>query len=175
MADKEKTLIISIVAVTLFIVAIVSASYAFYTAKVEKRGEDPAIKVTTGKLSANFADTAQLQMVNMIPGDTATKTFSLENAGTPITYKIVINELVNSFVSYEDITYVLKETVNGSENIIGQGVFPKETNALSTNAITIATNETRSYTLTITYNNTSEDQSGDMGKTISGKIFIEEL
>ena len=89
-----------------------------------------------------------------------------------MSYKIVVNELINEFESYGDITYVLKE----NDAIIKEGTFPKEiANNEISDTRTIKNGERKNYTITITYQNTEEDQTSDMGKTISGKLFVKEL
>ena len=170
MNNKKVTILISIVSVLVFMVAIAAASYAFYTTTIEKEG-DGGTKVGTAYLGSSFVDGPVVQISNIIPGDTITKTFTIgNNGGTEYQYKIVINEVQNEFEKTEDLQYTLKR----GETVIKTGSFPTQTGAI-TEVITIGAKEVHSYSLTIEYKNTTEDQSGDMGKTISGKIFIEEV
>lgn len=168
MTNKKLAIFLSIIGVVLFMVAIASVSYAFYTANVGSEGENK-VEMTTAQLITEFVDTETLWVENMIPGDYFSKDFSIKNTGTILNYKIVVEDLINDFTSYEDIQYALKE--NGS--IIKQGIFPNviTDNELS-NTLTIESGETKSYELIITYQNTEVDQSEDMGKTISGKINL---
>lgn len=171
MSNKKVTIFASILAVALFIGAISYASYAFFSSNISESG-DNIIDVNTAKLGSKFEDDGIIEIKNMIPGDHITRTFSLENLGTEISYKIAVIDLVNEFESYEDITYVLKE----NDVVIKEGIFPKvSTNNDLSESIVIKKGEKKSYSITITYQNTSEDQSGDMGKTLSGKLFIKEL
>ncbi len=171
MAKKKMTLMISIMGVALFVAAIAGTSYAFFAANVGTKGDNNTTNVTSGDIKALFSDNEQLNVENIIPGDIVSKTFSLENTGTvPITYKIVMNNVENTFTRKSDVTYVLKE--NGV--IIKTGTFPSTNGAIS-DTITISKGVTNTYTLEVTYiNSPTEDQAEDMGKTISGKIFIEE-
>lgn len=171
MSNNKKTIIISLVAVLAFIAAVVATSYAYFTKSIQTEGTDPGTSVSTDQISAEFTDGAKLEVTNMLPGDTFEKTFTLENTGNrDIKYKVVIQEVENSFVNKSDVMLTLKE--NGTT--IKTTTFPSATNAIS-DELTIAAGITKSYTLTITYNNTSSDQTGDMGKTLSGKIFIEAI
>lgn len=170
MNNKKVTIVISIVSVLVFVVAITAASYAFYTSTVTKVGESET-KVGTEVLGSSFVDGPVVKISNIIPGDTFSKTFTVANSsGKDLQYKIVINELQNEFEKTEDLQYTLKR----GETVVTSGSFPTQTGAI-TEIITIGSNITHNYTLTITYKNTTEDQSKDMGKTISGKIFIEEI
>ncbi len=173
MSSNKKTMIISVVAIAIFIIGIAAASYAFYTAKVSQNGENGKASGTTAKLSTTYEDDGVINITNMIPGDSFTRTFSLENNGADISYKIVVQDLVNEFTSYEDIIFTLKE----NDTVLKENaVFPNDAtkNELSETR-TLKSGETRTYTLTITYKNTETDQADDMGKTISGKLFIKEL
>ncbi len=171
MNKKNVTIAISIVSIFLFIVAIVASSYAYYTAVVTQTGDGTSTGMKTAQFNASFIDGPILTFSNIIPGDTFDKTFTLENSGgSSIDYKVVINELENTFIKKEDLKYVLKR----GEEVIASGVFPSTTTAIS-NVITINGGTSHTYTLTVTYENTAEDQSEDMGKTISGKLFIEEV
>lgn len=170
--NNKLTIFISIVAVALFIVGVVAVSYAYYTANVAKENSgNNATNVGAANISATFTDGAELNFQNMIPGDTFTKTFTLKNTGDQtIKYKIVVQEVENTFISQSDIEVVVKE--NGST--IKTTTFPSTTGAIS-DELTISPDVSKSYTITITYKNTTADQTPDMGKVISGKIFIEEV
>lgn len=175
MAENKKTIIISVIAVVLFIAAISAASFAYYTANISTVGDDGnSVSGSTAKLSSSFDDGAQVNIENMIPGDSFSKTFYIGNSGAETNYKIVINDLVNEFDSYEDITYVLKE----DNVVIKEGTFPHPiyapNNELS-ETLTIKNGETKNYVITITYHNTEDPQDDDMGKTISGIIYIKQV
>ena len=170
--ENKMTIFISIVAVALFVVGVVATSYAYFTATVTKNNEgNNSTNVSTTNISATFTDGAKLDFQNMIPGDSFTKTFTIKNTGDEdIKYKIVVQEVENTFDSKSDIEVVVKE--DGAT--IKTTTFPSATGAIS-DELTISPNVSKSYTITITYKNTTADQTPDMGKVISGKIFIEEV
>ncbi len=171
MSSNKKTIIISVIAIAIFVAVISYASYAFYTTTIEEKGAG-GISGSTAKFSTTFDDGEEINKI-MIPGDSITKTFSIENNGTDISYRIVINDLVNEFISYQDITYTLKE----NDTILEENeIFPNDANQNELSETrTLKNGERKTYTITITYNNTEVDQREDMGKTISGKLFIKEL
>lgn len=172
MSGNKKTIIISVIAIAIFIAIISYASYAFYTTTVSSSGDNDALNGSTAKLSTTFEDGEEINKI-LIPGDTITKTFSIENNGTNISYQIAINDLLNEFISYQDIIYTLKE----DDVILAEDkVFPNDPtkNELSETR-TLKSGERRTYTITITYQNTEVDQAPDMGKKLSGKLFVKEL
>ena len=179
MTENKRTIIMSIITVALFIVFVVSVSYSFYTATftINNDDENNTITGTTAQLNTGFSDgdTEDIN-ITMIPGDYFEKKFSVINSGSTnstLSYTIIIDELENEFDDDNtDIIYTLIE--NGKE-IVKDKVFPHDTtdNVLS-EKIDLVGGKTNSYTLIITYKNTDKDQSGDMGKSISGKIYIRE-
>lgn len=171
MSSNKKTILISVISIAIFIALISYASYAFYTTTVTEKGENAGITGSTAKLSTTFEDGEEINKI-MIPGDSITKTFSIENNGADISYKIAIQGLVNEFISYQDIIYTLKEN---DTLLVENKVFPNEaTNNTLSETRTLKNGERKTYTITITYQNTKVDQAPDMGKRLSGKLFIEE-
>lgn len=170
--ENKMTIFISITAVVIFIVVIVATSFAYYSGTIRKENEgNKTSSITTANISATFTDGAEVNMQNMLPGDSFTKTFTLKNTGdTNIRYKIAVQEVENTFNSKSDIVVVVKE----GTTTIKTTTFPSTTGAIS-DELTISPNVSKSYSVTITYKNTSTSQNDDMGKTISGKIFIEEV
>ncbi len=177
MNENRTILVASIVGTILFIIAIATASYAYYTSSVKTEGEGSNVSVTTEHISATFTDGASLHLTNMIPGDTGTKEITITNTGSvAIDFKIAIKELSNGFTKTSDVVYKIKDKSDGSY-IKNETPFPsgnQASQALS-EEITLDVGATKNYTIEIEYKNTEDDQSTDMGKTISGKLFIEEV
>lgn len=169
----KKTIAVSILGVALFIIAIVSVSYAYYTTTIQKENPgNETTKIGTANISATFEDGPEINKSNMVPGDTFEKSFTLTNTGTkPINFKIVVNNVTNTFSSPSDIEVVVKEG-NTTKNTT---TFPTKTGSIS-NTLTLPVSKNPiTYKISIRYKNTNADQTPDMGKMISGKIFIEEV
>lgn len=172
MKGKNITIILSIIGVVVFIVAVISVSYAYYTSNVTTPGE-ATTEVKTATISAEFNGGDDLNFTNMIPGDSFSKTFSVKNTGTTtIYYKITMKDITNTFARTQDITYKLTE--NGTE--IASGTFPSTTSRALSDKLSIDGGVTNDYTLTVTYvNDSNENQIEDMDKELGGSIFIEEV
>jgi hypothetical protein len=168
--NSKKSIIFSVFGVALFIVCIVAVSYAYFTAKISVQNkENNSVEVTTTNISVKFTDGEALNVTNVLPGESYSKTFTLENTGDiAINYKIAIKEVENTFVNTDDLEVVVKE----GEKVINTTTFPKSSSSIS-DALTIEPGETKSYTVTITYKDTDKNQIEDSGKSIGGKIFIE--
>ena len=73
--------------------------------------------------------------------------------------------------------YKIKDDGTSSYLNDTEKAFPSgdQTSQALSDEITLNVGETKNYTIEIEYKNTEDDQSTDMGKTISGKLFIEEV
>ena len=92
-------------------------------------------------------------------------------------YNIVIQNLVNTFVTEGYLQYKITST-NGGYNMtefkdVPKSSAPKDT--ILAYSVSIPVGVTQSYTIEFKYaNDESVDQSDDMGKKLSGKLFITE-
>ena len=116
---------------------------------------------------------------NIEPGKwNVTKTFTIENkSNETYKYNIVIQDLVNTFVTNGYLQYKITST-NGGYNMTEFKDVPKSepaTDTILAYSASIDVGVTQSYTVEFIYkNNESVDQSEDMGKTLNGKLFITE-
>ncbi len=110
------------------------------------------------------------------PGWSETKTFSVKNENdTPYTYNIILKDLINTFKTEGYLQYKISST-NGY-NMPDYMDIPKSeerSNQVIGENITIEGNTTQEYTIEIIYKTTEEDQSADMGATLTGTLYIEE-
>lgn len=170
MKNNKIVIIASVIIVIALVILTVAGSYAFYTATLAPTGKN-TMGATAAGLELTFTDkSATINVDNLIPGETVTKTFSVQNTGTvAVKFKVVINNVSNTFTHKSDVTIALKEGTQTLKTI----TFPDKTAPLS-DAISIEPKTTKNYTVTITYTNTNNsNQIDDMGKKVSGKIFIE--
>ncbi len=168
--NNKNVIIQSVILVASFILIAVSTSYAFFTANFETTG-DSGVSATAADLKVKFTDGALINATNMIPGDVATKSFTVQNTGSQaIKFKIVVKNVVNGFKRPQDLKVEIKE----GDSVIKTGEsFPTAAGPIS-DLITIAVGETKSYEITITYvNDPDNNQNEDMEKNVSAQVFIE--
>ena len=172
MQRKQLTLVI----VSLLVV-VLSVSLAYFTAQIIGKGKD--VSVTSANLQIVFTDSdGALTETDIEPGWSATKTFTIKNdTKTEYKYNIVIKDLLNTFVTNGYLKYKITST-NGGYNMtefkdIPKSSAPKDT--ILAYSVVIPTGVTQSYTIEFKYaNDESVDQSDDMGKKLSGTLFITE-
>ena len=172
MQRKQLTLVI----VSLLVV-VLSVSLAYFTAQIIGKGKD--VSVTSANLQIVFTDSdGALTETDIEPGWSATKTFTIKNdTKTEYKYNIVIKDLLNTFVTNGYLQYKITSTNNGY-NMTEFKDIPKSSIATDTilaYSVVIPNGVTQSYTIEFKYaNDESVDQSDDMGKKLSGTLFITE-
>ena len=172
MQRKKLTLVI----VSLLVV-VLSVSLAYFTAQIIGKGKD--VSVTSANLQIVFTDSdGALTETDIEPGWSATKTFTIKNdTKTEYKYNIVIKDLVNTFVTNGYLQYKITSTNNGYNMTefkdIPKSSAPKDT--ILAYSVVIPNGVTQSYTIEFKYaNDESVDQSDDMGRKLSGTLFITE-
>ena len=172
MQRKQLTLVI----VSLLVV-VLSVSLAWFTTQIIGKGKD--VSVTSANLQIVFTDSdGALTETDIEPGWSATKTFTIKNdTKTEYKYNIVIKDLLNTFVTNGYLQYKITSTNDGYNMTefkdIPKSSAPKDT--ILAYSVVIPNGVTQSYTIEFKYaNDESVDQSEDMGKKLSGTLFITE-
>ncbi len=172
MQRKQLTLVI----VSLLVV-VLSVSLAWFTTQIIGKGKD--VSVTSANLQIVFTDgDGALTETDIEPGWNTTKTFTVENnSKSEYKYNIVIKDLMNTFVTEGYLQYKITSTNNGYNMTefkdIPKSSTPKD--KVLAYSVSIPVGVTQSYTIEFKYaNDESVDQSDDMGKKLSGTLFITE-
>ena len=171
--QKRQTILV----VASLLVVVLSVTLAYFTAQIIGKGKD--VSVSSADLKIIFTDSdGAISGSNIEPGWSDTKTFTIENkSNETYKYNIVIQDLVNTFVTNGYLQYKITST-NGGYNMTEFKDVPKSetaTDKILAYSVSIPVGVTQSYTVEFIYkNDESVDQSEDMGKTLSGKLFITE-
>ena len=170
--QKKQTILV----VASLLVVVLSVTLAYFTAQIIGKGKD--VSVSSADLKIVFTDTdGNIEGNGITPGWGDTKTFTIENkSNETYKYNIVIQDLVNTFVTNGYLQYKITSTNNGY-NMTEFKDVPKSETATDTilaYSASIDVGVTQSYTVEFIYkNDESVDQSDDMGKTLSGTLYIE--
>ncbi len=167
---KTKNIYFTIIGVVIFMVAVVSLSYAFFISQVSNNETASTITGEAANLTIEFKEgTSQINATNIFPGWSATKTFSVINkGGVAGEYSLYLYDVSNNLLD-ESISIELTSTNNGAS--ISKMNLPSTTTTLNSK-VTIAGNTTQVYTLNVYYNNLNVSQETDKGKNFSFKIGI---
>ena len=172
--QKKQTILV----VASLLVVVLSVTLAYFTAQIIGKGKN--VTINSADLKIIFTDSdGSISGTNIEPGKwNVTKTFTIENkSNETYKYNIVIQNLVNTFVTEGYLQYKITST-NGGYNMAEFKDIPKSSIATDTilaYSVSIPAGVTQSYTIEFKYaNDESVDQSDDMGKILSGKLFITE-
>ena len=169
--EKIPNIIAIIGAIVLLVLAVVGLSYAFFSAFIKNGETDPSIEGTGANLSLVYTDgKSVITSSNIMPGWSATKTFTVTNNGEADTYyKLNISNITNEFVD-GGLTFSIA-SADGGTSVAEQavGTTPRTISP----SITIAEGATHTYTVTAKYINLNTDQTPDLGKSFSYTIGIE--
>ena len=171
--QKKQTILV----VASLLVVVLSVTLAYFTAQIIGKGKD--VSVSSADLKIIFTDSdGAISGSNIEPGWSDTKTFTIENKSNEIyKYNIVIQDLVNTFVTEGYLQYKITST-NGGYNMTEFKDIPKSSapkDKILAYGVSIPVGVTQSYTVEFKYtNDESVDQSDDMGKKLSGTLFITE-
>ncbi len=171
--QKKQTILV----VASLLVVVLSVTLAYFTVQIIGKGKDVTINSADLKIIFTDSDGA-ISGSNIEPGWSDTKTFTVENnSKSEYKYNIVIKDLLNTFVTNGYLQYKITST-NGGYNMTEFKDVPKSSapkNKILAYSVSIPVGVTQSYTVEFKYaNDESVDQSEDMGKKLSGKLFITE-
>ena len=177
--NKRNKIIVSIVGITIVLLALLGITYAYYLTRIEGNTNTNSISVTTADLKLEYGDgNGYIQATNIQPGnDIAKKTFTVTNKGnvTIENYGVYFEEVINTFELKDDVIFTITCTSSLGNNCYGieDKIFPSNNELIVNNSIAI--NETHEYEIKVTYKETGVDQSIDMNKEISAKIQIYDM
>lgn len=175
--DKKNKLLFSMCLGIIFIIS-VSTSYAYFNATITNKDVKNQV-VTAGTLSLRYVDGTEINMQNITPGDSATKTIYVANTGTlDASYNLVWQELTNEIINDEMLIEGTctrldgaSETVSGTCSNISSA--PISSNAIKS-GISIEPNIIHKYDLTITFKETNASQNYNQKKKFTGVIGVKE-
>ena len=173
----KKTYIVIASAIMILFCLMYSVSYAYFSVKVTNdfNGSDKG-NTTIGSDTVKdiiISDGTKVTSQNMLPGDTVTSNFTVQNQNAAsICFGLVWTDVLNEFTRKQDLVFTLKEE-NG-ETLLENIEFPSTNNQTIIEGLSIPAKTTKKYILTVTYKNVNEDQTTDMNKkfhaTITGKV-----
>ncbi len=175
--NRENKILFGVCLGIIFLISI-STSYGYFSSTIRNDSVKDQV-VTTGTLSLRYVDGDEINMQNITPGATVTKTVYVANTGTlNATYNLVWQELVNEIANNEMLIVGTctrldgtSESVSGTCNNISS--TPISSNIIKS-AVSIEPNIIHKYDLTITFKETNASQNYNQSKKFSGVIGVKE-
>ena len=167
---NKKKVIAPIVAGVATLGILTGVSYAYFSAKITENNKTETI-MKSNELGLTFTGVSEITASSMIPGDSFTKTFSVENTSNrAVTYNIYMQNITNEF--NEDLVYTL---IDDNGEVVAETALPAtntEKSYLKTN-VEIESGVTKNYTLKIEYKYLDTPQNDYQGKTFNATLGID--
>ncbi len=188
MNNRHNTLLLTVIGVATLLVAVIGASFAYFTAELSGKDKEESVKIGAGKLAIAYADSEgnTVDVDGMIPKEeepVAVKKFTItgnNNTTAIMPYNIKLNIINNEF-SNGVLKYTFKSE-NTSDNGQVAPSVENETDIASGNDFDInlgnarfvgsVDNAIHSYTLKIYFPETFEPQNDEKGKEFKSKVEI---
>ena len=174
---KDKKILIG-TALVLLLLLTTGLSYAYFSASVKGNDNAKDMVVEAGTLKLTYTDGPVINVQNIKPGWTTTKTVSVKNNGTLDTaYNIVWQELTNTILKNELVLSATCKRLNASGTVEGTcepiTELPVRAKRIVKN-ISIESGFTHEYTFTFLFKETNVNQNYNQGKQFNGVLGIEE-
>ena len=175
--NKKSLFVVIISALTIMVSLTYQGTYSYFTSSVEGTGNIENNTSTTNTEELNnliITNGENISNTTMIPGDSVTITFSVQNPNDiKVCFDLLWSNTENTFVNQKDLVYTLED--EDGTMLVSETQYPSTNTGttLLVDGTSIEANETKTYTLTITYKETDEDQTADIGKTFNSSIIGE--
>lgn len=174
--QRRQSTLLAVIGIATLLVAIVGATFAYFSITVSGNDTASSIVVTTENLgSVTFLDGTDITATRIYPGWSATKNFVVENltedATGEISYAIILDVSTNTI---NDPSFVYSLSGNSDH----EGTTISVTNAQvptapeTNNGGILNGKDTHTYTFTIVFSETSSDQNAIQGKDFSGVLQV---
>lgn len=188
--QRGNTVLLTIIGVATLLVALVGATFAYFSATVSNSNRE-SVNVTTTTPEALVYTGATLQLLNALPGNSAYNTFTVANPSTSPsdqTYDLTFYIDSNNFATStgDKLTMQITATSSGTNTPSITGDFASSAEKDYSDATTynssysnkfvedqrIAPNETQTYTATIDFKDLNVENNTNVTKSFSGHIDI---
>ena len=162
------------VVVTTLIIVTISCSLAFFAARIVGKPKD--INLVAKNVAITFTDTSSIADETISPGWNNVKSFTItNNSKEDFNYNILLKGLVNTFESINTLQYkITSDTGYNMDNYLNVIKTETSKDVVLAYDVVIPKGSKQTYQVEFNYVSTEEDQSGDMGKRLSGTLAIEE-
>lgn len=178
---KNQTIFLTVIGVATLLVAIVGATFAWFSVSVSGNAETEPIVYTTASLGAVvFNDGYAIDAKNIMPGDIRTKTFTVSqtdpSATSKIKYNIILNVTENTLSPVSNNLFV--NSLTGTGNTNGGTLASLSESLVPTTSTVIGSGElngyeVHTYTYSLSLKNINVPQNEAQGKIFNGYITVE--
>ena len=177
---KSQSIFLSIIGIATLLVAIIGATFAWFSITITGNENPSDIVINSGTLGqVSFVDGTNIEIKNLMPGSFTNKTFTVSqtdpSATGKISYNIVLNVKSNTLSPNAQGQFVHSLTSSGNTN--GGTLANFTSTEVPTQSMIIGSGviegyEVHTYQYTIGLNNINENQNAAQGKEFSGYLSV---
>ena len=176
-STKGQTIFLSVVGIATLLVAIIGATFAWFSATVSGNDTASSVIVETATLGITYANNNEIKLEKALPGDTVTKEFTVaaaDDSTVDQSYTINWNIDTFDFVNKEDLVYSLSGEATSGGTVVTktETAMPTATGVTPIGNGTLKPGDSHSYDLTVTFKETGSNQNSNQGKHFYGKIEV---
>ena len=168
---NKKKIIFTTLLVLVLLTLVVTTTYAWFSTNVKGNEDSKNIISSTATLKIDFTDGKQIVLENAKPGSSTTKTFTVKNTGTDTVYYKINWQEFNNTITNDELTIKLT-CISSSGTCSGVTEEAAYDRDIKDN-IELPTGVTHTYTLTVSFIDTNQNQKENQGKSFSGVLQIE--
>ena len=107
--NRKQKIIVSVTGIFIVLLALVGLTYGFFLTRIRGNDNPNSVILTTANLELTYDDKSNIiELNNMMPDTTRTKTFSVTNNGNEtVTYDVYLEKVINELERTQDLTYTL--------------------------------------------------------------------
>ena len=177
---KGQTIFLSIIGIATLLVAIVGATFAWFSIPITGNDNPADIVITSSNLGqVSFNDGTAIDLGRIMPGTFTTKTFTVSqtdpSATGRISYNIVLNVKTNTLTPNANGQFVHSLKSSGNKN--GGKIASFDSISVPEKSLVIGSGviegyEIHEYKYTIGLNNINANQNAAQGKAFSGYLSV---
>ena len=174
--SRKNKIIISISGIVIVLLLLLGLTYGFYLTRINGNSSDKSVTVSLANLELTYSDgNGLVESNNMIPGESITKTFTVENTGNKkvINYLIYLEDVVNTFEDKNDLKVTLTCTSNSGTCNGNTLTYPSSNTVIGVNDIEVK--EKQEFSLKVEFLETNDNQDDNQNKKFSGNVKLKDM
>ena len=174
--SRKNKIIISISGIVIVLLLLLGLTYGFYLTRINGNSSDKSVTVSLANLELTYSDgNGLVESNNMVPGESITKTFTVENTGNKkvINYLIYLEDVVNTFEDKNDLKVTLTCTSNNGTCNGNTLTYPSSDTVIGVNDIEVK--EKQEFSLKVEFLETNDNQNDNQNKKFSGNVKLKDM
>lgn len=176
--NNKNKIVLFILGVATVLVALIGATFAYFTSVISKPNGDQSVLVTTTTVEGvTYTASDPLVLVDAVPGDYAETTFTISNPNASATVKYGLKFVpdLDDFTNEEGENQLVI-TVTGGQIMESKKIdYTDGENAVEQviiDEVSLAASETDEYTVRVDFFETQSVQNTNQGKNFAGHIEV---